>query len=252
MDDPKVPFGFQDVPPAEKTRRVGEVFTSVASRYDLMNDLMSAGVHRIWKANLITRLNPQPGEILLDVGGGTGDVARAFVSAADRAGRRRKSKARALAIVADINEDMLAAGRRKNDTQILHVCCDAAQLPFRDRCADAVTISFGIRNVARIEQALLEFRRVLKPGGRFACLEFSQMTHSLLQDVYDRYSFSVIPALGQAVTGDKASYQYLVESIRRFPEQSVFAGMIERAGFSQVRWTNYSGGVAALHTGWAV
>jgi demethylmenaquinone methyltransferase/2-methoxy-6-polyprenyl-1,4-benzoquinol methylase len=253
MDEPKVPFGFEDVAPAEKTRRVGEVFTSVAGRYDLMNDLMSAGVHRIWKSNMIARLNPQPGETLLDVAGGTGDIARAFIAAADKAARRRKSSQPALAFVSDINQEMLAAGRRPSeDARMIRVCCDAAELPFADRSVDAVTISFGIRNVSRIEQALSEFRRVLKPGGRFACLEFSQMTHGALQAAYDRYSFNVIPAMGKLVTGDKDSYQYLVESIRRFPEQSIFAGMIERAGFSQVKWTNYSGGVAALHTGWAV
>ncbi|MEZ5939340.1 MAG: class I SAM-dependent methyltransferase [Hyphomonadaceae bacterium] len=252
MDEKTVSFGFEDVAPDEKSRRVKGVFTSVASRYDLMNDLMSAGVHRIWKANLIARLNPQPGERLIDVAGGTGDVARAFVKAADARARRKGLDLKSSAIVADMNEEMMAAGRRAGEPALMHVCCDAARLPFADRSADALTISFGIRNVVEIDRALGEFRRVLKPGGRFACLEFSQMTHSLLQDMYDAYSFKVIPALGELVTGDRASYQYLIESIRRFPPQAEFAERIRAAGFSQVSWTNFSGGICALHTGWAV
>jgi demethylmenaquinone methyltransferase/2-methoxy-6-polyprenyl-1,4-benzoquinol methylase len=252
MDEDKVSFGFEDVSRAEKSRRVKGVFASVAGRYDLMNDLMSAGVHRIWKANLVAWLNPQPGEVLIDVAGGTGDIARAFLRRADDLARRRRSDARATAFVADINEAMLTAGIRKTDENMPRVACDAAALPFPDRCADAVTISFGIRNVVEIDKALAEFRRVLKPGGRFACLEFSHMTHRVLQDAYDRYSFSVIPALGELVTGDRASYQYLIESIRRFPSQEDFAAKVKAAGFGQVGWQNYSGGVAALHTGWAV
>jgi demethylmenaquinone methyltransferase/2-methoxy-6-polyprenyl-1,4-benzoquinol methylase len=252
MDDDKVSFGFEDVSRDEKTRRVKGVFASVASRYDLMNDLMSAGVHRVWKSNMIAWLNPQPGEVLIDVAGGTGDIARAFIRHADEIARRRKSDARAMAFVSDINEAMLVAGIRKTDENTPRVACDAAALPFPDRSADAVTISFGIRNVVEIDRALKEFRRVLKPGGRFACLEFSHMTHRVLQEAYDRYSFSVIPAMGELVTGDRASYQYLVESIRRFPNQDDFAEKVRAAGFGQVKYVNYSGGVAALHTGWAV
>lgn len=247
-----VSFGFEDVSRDEKSRRVKGVFASVASKYDLMNDLMSAGVHRIWKANMIAWLNPQPGETLIDVAGGTGDVAQAFVKAADAAGKRRNSAGQTLAIVSDINEAMLQAGLEKDGPGMPRTACDAARLPFPDRCADAVTISFGIRNVVEIDAALREFRRVLKPGGRFACLEFSHMSHGVLQAAYDRYSFGVIPAMGEIVTGDRASYQYLVESIRRFPTQPDFAQRISAAGFSGVKWTNYSGGVAALHTGWAV
>ncbi len=247
MSDDKVSFGFEDVSRDEKSRRVKGVFASVAGKYDLMNDLMSAGVHRVWKANMIAWLNPQPGETLIDVAGGTGDVARAFVKAA----RERQRDAKNLAIVSDINEAMLSAGVRKDD-DMPRVACDAAALPFPDRCADAITISFGIRNVVEIDQALCEFRRVLKPGGRFACLEFSHMTHATLQQAYDKYSFVVIPALGEFVTGDRASYQYLVESIRRFPNQDDFAERVKAAGFAQVGYQNYSGGVAALHTGWAV
>ncbi|MBI1362334.1 MAG: ubiquinone/menaquinone biosynthesis methyltransferase [Alphaproteobacteria bacterium] len=252
MDEDKVSFGFEDVSRDEKSRRVKGVFASVASKYDLMNDLMSAGVHRVWKANLIAKLNPQPGETLIDVAGGTGDVARAFHRRASEVAKRRNATHDALAIVADINEAMLVAGRKPGEDHLPRVACDAARLPFRDRCCDALTISFGIRNVVEMDAALREFRRVLKPGGRFACLEFSHMTHSLLQDIYDRYSFNVIPRIGEIVTGDKASYQYLVESIRRFPDQETFAARIRDAGFGQVGYENYSGGVAALHTGWAV
>ncbi len=248
----KVAFGFEDVSPEEKSRRVKGVFASVAGRYDLMNDLMSAGVHRVWKANMVAWLNPQPGETLIDVAGGTGDIARAFLNRARNVAGRRRSAANAFAIVADINEAMLTAGVKPSDKDMPLVACDAAALPFPDRCADAVAISFGIRNVVEIDRALGEFRRVLKPGGRFACLEFSHMSHRVLQDAYDRYSFSVIPALGELVTGDRASYQYLVESIRRFPTQEDFVAKVTAAGFGQVGYVNYSGGVAALHTGWAV
>ncbi len=252
MDEDKVSFGFEDVSRDEKSRRVKGVFASVASKYDLMNDLMSAGVHRIWKANMIAWLNPQPGETLIDVAGGTGDVARAFQKRANEVARRRNVSVEAMTFVSDINEAMLVAGIKSADQNMPRVACDAAALPFPDRCADAVTISFGIRNVVEIDQALREFRRVLKPGGRFACLEFSHMTHRALQDAYDAYSFKVIPAMGELVTGDKASYQYLIESIRRFPMQDEFADRIRSAGFGQVGYQNYSGGIAALHTGWAV
>ena len=252
MDEDKVSFGFEDVSRDEKSRRVKGVFASVASKYDLMNDLMSAGVHRIWKSNMIAWLNPQPGETLIDVAGGTGDVARAFQRKANEVARRRNSQLETFTVVSDINEAMLVAGIKPTDRNMPRVACDAALLPFPDRSADAVTISFGIRNVVEIDKALREFRRVLKPGGRFACLEFSHMTHRVLQDAYDAYSFNVIPAMGALVAGDKASYQYLVESIRRFPNQVDFAARIRAAGFSGVNFTNYSGGAACLHTGWAV
>jgi len=252
MDEDKVSFGFEDVSRDEKSRRVKGVFASVAGKYDLMNDLMSAGVHRIWKANMIAWLNPQPGETLIDVAGGTGDVARAFQKRANDVARRRNVTAESMTFVSDINESMLVAGIKPDDHNMPRLACDAAALPFPDRCADAVTISFGIRNVVEIDRALSEFRRVLKPGGRFACLEFSHMTHRVLQQAYDQYSFSVIPALGGFVTGDKDSYKYLVESIRRFPNQDDFAARIRAAGFGEVNYWNYSGGIAALHTGWAV
>jgi demethylmenaquinone methyltransferase/2-methoxy-6-polyprenyl-1,4-benzoquinol methylase len=217
-----------------------------------MNDLMSAGVHRIWKANMIAWLNPQPGETLIDVAGGTGDIGRAFLRRARDTARRLNIQKKTLAIISDINEEMLAAGISPHDRDMPRVACDAAALPFPNGCADAITIAFGIRNVVEIDRALGEFRRVLKPGGRFACLEFSHMTHRVLQEAYDRYSFTVIPALGELVTGDRDSYRYLVESIRRFPAQQEFAAKVTAAGFGQVAHANYSGGIAALHTGWAV
>ena len=254
----KVSFGFEDVSPDEKVSRVKGVFRSVASRYDLMNDMMSAGVHRIWKANTINRLNPQPGEHFLDVAGGTGDLSFAFLKSADeKANRANAFHKPATATVCDINDAMLAAGRTRTLTdkyphRTNWVCGDAMALPFEDNSADALAIAFGIRNVADMDMAFREFRRVLKPGGRFACLEFSHMTSGILQNAYDAYSFNVIPRLGEWIAGDAPSYQYLVESIRRFPKQDEVTRRISEAGFSQVSCTNYSGGIAALHFGWAV
>ncbi len=254
--DPAVPFGFEEVSPSEKTRRVRGVFRSVASRYDLMNDLMSAGVHRIWKHDTITRLNPRPGETLLDVAGGTGDLAGAFLDRAAVVARRRGEPPRARAIVCDVNDAMLDAGRRRGDLarhgdRMDWVCASAEALPFPDRSVDALTIAFGIRNVTDRAAALREFRRVLKPAGRLAVLEFSHMTAPLLQRAYDAYSFNVIPRLGGLVTGDADSYRYLVESIRRFPDQAAFKDELEAAAFGGVSVTNFSGGIAALHFGWA-
>lgn len=250
-------FGFEDIAPEEKEGRVRGVFSSVASRYDVMNDLMSVGIHRLWKHDTIAKLNPQPGERLLDVAGGTGDLAKAFLERAGRVEARRNVAQPASAIVCDINEAMLNAGRARSDMarlagQIDWVQGNAEALPFADRSFDALTIVFGIRNVTNRDKALAEFRRVLKPAGRLAVLEFSQMTAPLLQRAYDAYSFAVIPTIGGMVTGDRESYQYLVESIRRFPDQDSFRDEVEAAGFSNVSVTNFSGGIAALHFGWAV
>ena len=252
-----VSFGFEQVTPDEKVDRVKGVFRSVASKYDVMNDFMSAGVHRLWKHDTMNRLNPQPGERHLDVAGGTGELARAFLKLADEAGKRRGDKRIATAIVCDINDAMLEAGKARGDNaewegRLDWVCADGSALPYPDRSFDALTISFGIRNFADRVAGLREFKRVLKPGGRLAVLEFSQMTAPMLQKAYDVYSFNVIPEVGKIVTGDRDSYQYLVESIRQFPDQDTFKAEIESAGFSNVSVTNFSGGIAALHFGWAI
>ncbi|MEM7742867.1 MAG: bifunctional demethylmenaquinone methyltransferase/2-methoxy-6-polyprenyl-1,4-benzoquinol methylase UbiE [Pseudomonadota bacterium] len=244
-DDRTTHFGFEEIPEDQKADRVHGVFSSVAARYDLMNDLMSGGVHRIWKTALIDWLAPRAGMKLLDVAGGTGDIAFRFVDRVRGDGQ---------ATVCDMTQAMLDEGERRADKRGIYavdwICGDAMQLPFPDRSFDAYTIAFGIRNVTRIESALAEAYRVLRPGGRFMCLEFSQIPLPALQWAYDRYSFNVIPPMGQAITGDRESYQYLVESIRRFPDQETFADMLRAAGFGQVSYRNLSFGIAAMHSGW--
>lgn len=252
--DNKIDFGFEDIPESEKVDRVRGVFDAVAGNYDLMNDAMSMGIHRVWKNMVMTKLNPQPGEVLLDVAGGTGDLARRFIKAADAVIERRGGP-RASAIVSDINNEMLLAGidlRKDLDMDLTRVCGNAECLPFDDAQFDVVTIAFGIRNVTDRDAALREFHRVLKPGGRLGVLEFSTPPTEWLRQFYDAYSFNVIPRLGQVLVNDKDSYQYLVESIRRFPRQEPFADMVKAAGFAQVKWQDYSGGIACLHTGWKV
>lgn len=246
------PFGFIDLEPREKVRRVRGVFDSVASRYDLMNDLMSAGVHRLWKDAAAARLNVRPGEIVLDVAGGTGDMARRYSRMARRA-RERTGGADATVIVLDYNSEMIRAGVEKGgEPEMVWTVGDALALPLADASVDAYSISFGIRNVADVGQALCEARRVLKPGGRFLSLEFSRPTTGPIRAAYDAWSFNAIPRIGQWVAGDRESYQYLVESIRRFPDQAAFKAMVEQAGFSRVTVTNLTGGVAAIHHGWAI
>lgn len=245
-------FGFRDVDPREKPGLVRGVFDRVASRYDLMNDVMSAGVHRLWKDAAAARLNPQPGETIIDCAGGTGDMARRFADLARRA-RERRGGEDAQILVIDYNAEMIAAGRARGlEPEIAWAVGDAQKLPLPDACADAYVISFGIRNVTDIPAALREARRVLRPGGRFLCLEFSRPPAPALARLYDAYSFRVIPFIGEQIAGDRASYQYLVESIRRFPDQKTFQSMIEAAGFRRAGYTNFTGGVAALHHGWAV
>lgn len=249
MSENTATFGYRDVDPAEKPRLVRGVFDRVASRYDLMNDLMSAGVHRIWKDATAARLNPQPGEVILDVAGGTGDMARRYARMARAAQERRGGDDAAIHVI-DYNAEMIAAGREKGaPPEVTWVVGDAQRLPLPDACADAYSITFGIRNVTDINAALREARRVLKPGGRFICLEFSRPTGMALRGAYDAWSFHAIPRIGEWVAGDRESYQYLVESIRRFPDQKTFAGMIEKAGFARVNFSNFTGGVAALHAG---
>ncbi len=240
-------FGFQTVPEADKAGMVHGVFTRVASKYDIMNDLMSMGIHRVWKDAMMDWLAPRPGQRLLDVAGGTGDVAFRFL-------KRAKT---AEAVVCDMTQSMLIEGRKRADAERLSasldwVVGDAMALPFADNSFDVYTISFGIRNVTRIADALTEAYRVLRPGGRLMVLEFSQIPNDMMQKAYDLYSFNVIPALGQLVAGDRDSYQYLVESIRKFPDQDSFAAMIRRAGFGQVKYRNLTMGIAALHSGWKV
>ena len=252
MSGQNATFGFRDVDPAEKPRLVRGVFDKVAGRYDLMNDLMSAGVHRLWKDAVAARLNPQPGETILDCAGGTGDMARRFAKMA-RSAQLRRGGEDATVIVVDYNAEMIAAGRQRDFMpEIVWSVGDAQKLPLPDASADAYSIAFGIRNVTDISAALREARRVLKPGGRFVCLEFSRPVTEALRNAYDAYSFKVIPQIGEWVAKDRESYQYLVESIRRFPDQAAFAGLMRDAGFDNVTWTNFTGGVAALHQGWAL
>tara|TARA_R110002167_G_scaffold7394_8_gene35041 strand:- start:53 stop:829 length:777 start_codon:yes stop_codon:yes gene_type:complete len=245
-------FGFRDVDATEKVRMVRGVFDSVASSYDLMNDVMSVGVHRLWKDAAAAKLNPRPGETILDVAGGTGDMARRYAKMA-RAAQQRRGGADASVIVLDYNAEMIMAGVDKGgEPEMSWTVGDAMALPLPDASVDAYSISFGIRNVADIPQALAEARRVLKPGGRFLCLEFSRPTTAPVRSVYDAWSFKAIPRIGGWIAGDSDSYQYLVESIRRFPDQATFKAMIETAGFSRVTVTNLSGGIAAIHHGWAI
>ena len=242
-------FGFRDVPLSDKQTLVNDVFHSVAARYDLMNDLMSAGLHRFWKEVMINALNPPRGDApfaLLDVAGGTGDIAFRAAKAAGASFR---------ATVCDINSDMLTVGRerataRHLDDRVSFVEGNAEELAFPNTTFDAYTIAFGIRNVPRIDRALHEAFRVLRPGSRFLCLEFSTVDVPGLDRLYDLFSFKVIPPLGRAMTGDAESYQYLVESIRKFPKPGAFAAMIGQAGFSRVTWQSFSGGIVALHSGW--
>lgn len=244
-------FGFRRVPEREKAPLVRALFEGVAPRYDLMNDLMSGGIHRWWKAEMLAWLKPRPGQRLIDVAGGTGDIALRALPHLSPHG----AAAAGGIVVCDASPAMLEIGRaRALDQGILHgiewVSADAERLPVAERSVDLYTIAFGLRNVTRIEPALAEARRVLKPGGRFLCLEFTPAINPLLQPLYDLYSFAFVPLLGQLVAGDRDAYVYLVESIRRFPRQGELAEMIARAGLERVRFRNLTGGIAALHSAW--
>jgi len=240
-------FGFQTVREEEKAGRVQGVFTSVASKYDVMNDVMSVGIHRIWKDAMMDWLAPRPGQQLLDVAGGTGDISFRFLK---RAGAGH-------ATVLDLTESMLVEGRKRAEAEQMGVSLDwvvgdAMNLPFAGNSFDVYTISFGIRNVTRPQEALNEAYRVLRPGGRLMVLEFSQIPTPMMQKAYDLYSFNVIPKMGQMIAGDHDSYQYLVESIRKFPDQETFLGMVKAAGFANAKYRNLSMGIACLHSGWKV
>lgn len=240
-------FGFKDVQEDQKAGMVHGVFSSVASKYDIMNDVMSMGIHRLWKDAMMDWLNPREGQKLLDVAGGTGDISFRFL----------KRAAKSQSVVLDMTESMLVEGRKRADAEAMSerlswVTGDAMALPFEDNTFDVYTISFGIRNVTRVEDALSEAYRVLRPGGRLMVLEFSQLPNPMMQKAYDLYSFNVIPPMGQMIAGDRESYQYLVESIRKFPDQETFEQMIKDAQFSNVKYRNLSLGIAALHSGWKI
>lgn len=239
-------FGYQEVPVPEKSGLVAEVFHSVAHRYDLMNDLMSAGLHRLWKRSTIARCKARPGQTLLDVASGTGDLAAALAHQVGKNGH---------VILTDINESMLAQGRRRLIDKgiignVYYVQADAEQLPFPTHYFDGITIAFGLRNVTHQDKALQSMYRVLKPGGKLLILEFSRLSLASLQKLYDLYSFKVIPKLGELITGDRKSYEYLVESIRMHPNQETLKSLMQKAGFEDVNYYNLTGGIVALHEGY--
>ncbi len=247
MTEKTTHFGFEDIPEDEKAGRVRGVFGSVASKYDVMNDAMSFGIHRVWKDAMMDWLAPRPGQRLLDVAGGTGDISFRFLK---RAGAGH-------ATVLDLTEPMLIEGRKRAEAEAMAgsldwVVGDAMALPFEDNSFDVYTISFGIRNVTRPQEALNEAYRVLRPGGRLMVLEFSQIPNEMMQKAYDLYSFNIIPRMGQMIAQDRDSYQYLVESIRKFPDQETFLGMVRAAGFEQAKYRNLTMGVACLHSGWKI
>ncbi len=248
MSKPTTHFGYREVPVAEKTRLVDEVFSSVAKKYDLMNDMMSMGIHRLWKRHFVATSGVRPGHQVLDLAGGTGDISALLHARIGRRGR---------IILSDINADMLRVGRQRMEDRgivgnVDYALLNAESLPFPDGGFDLITIAFGLRNVTDKPAALAEMHRVLKPGGKALILEFSKVTSEGLGKLYDIYSFNILPALGKVVANDEGSYRYLAESIRRHPDQEALAGMMREAGFERVRFRDLSGGIVAIHSGYHV
>ena len=251
-------FGFQTVTPEQKAQKVQHVFSSVAAKYDLMNDVMSGGIHRCWKDYFIRQLDPVPGCQYLDVAGGTGDIGFRILNYMNKQSVSGFKGTGTHVTICDINENMLTEGEKRFATQVhdpdpdavKFVIGDAMKLPFNDNSFDAYTIAFGIRNVVHVDVALSEALRVLKPGGMFSCLEFSRVQNPLLEQLYDWYSFNLIPVYGEILAGDWKSYQYLVESIRKFPDQEDFKDMITGVGFKLVHYENLTNGIACIHTGY--
>ena len=246
MQNKYTDFGFSRVKTKDKSNLVKKIFENVSGRYDLMNDFMSLGIHRVWKKSMLDWLAPRRGQSLIDVAGGTGDIAFNFI---------KRAKTGASATILDLTESMMIEGKKKTidlpeESQINWVCGDAMRMPFSDSTFDVYTISFGIRNVTNISKTLSEAYRVLKPGGRLMILEFSSVNNDLISWIYDKYSFNIIPKLGEFVSNDRESYQYLVESIRKFPNQEKFSEMIINEGFRKVKYRDLTFGIAALHSAW--
>ena len=246
MQNKYTDFGFSRVKSKDKSNLVKKIFENVSGRYDLMNDFMSLGIHRVWKKSMLDWLAPRRGQSLIDVAGGTGDIAFNFI---------KRAKTGANATILDLTESMMIEGKKKTidlpeETQINWVCGDAMRMPFSNCTFDVYTISFGIRNVTNISKTLAEAYRVLKPGGRLMILEFSSVNNDLISWIYDKYSFNIIPKLGELVSNDRESYQYLVESIRKFPNQEKFSEMIINEGFIKVKYRDLTFGIAALHSAW--
>ena len=246
MQNKYTDFGFSRVKSKDKSNLVKKIFENVSGRYDLMNDFMSLGIHRVWKKSMLDWLAPRRGQSLIDVAGGTGDIAFNFI---------KRAKTGANATILDLTESMMIEGKKKTidlteESQINWVCGDAMRMPFNNNTFDVYTISFGIRNVTNISKTLSEAYRVLKPGGRLMILEFSSVNNDLISWIYDKYSFNIIPKLGELVSNDRESYQYLVESIRKFPNQEKFSEMIINEGFRKVKYRDLTFGIAALHSAW--
>ena len=242
-NDQKIDFGFKTVMKSDKQKLVDKVFNTVADKYDLMNDLTSLGIHREWKNSLINWLSPQKNQNLADIAGGTGDIAKKFLRAGGKS-----------AFVIDINKEMIKTGKFKNRSEksLKWVLASAEKIPLDDNAFERATMGFGLRNITNRVQALKEVYRILKPGGRFICLEFSHVENELFKKLYDLWSFNLMPSIGEKITGDKNAYIYLVESIRQFPTQPEVSEMLSEAGFSRIRYRNLSNGIVALHSGWKI